>query len=251
LYQATLPQTLIDYSTLPDNRTTLERGLELALASATYSIECPYPDLLNGEAVPAHLLPYLAREKMVQVWDEYDSTPVKRSVVDQSWAVKRLAGKPLAFKRALNALNFDCLVTPWHQQNPVGQPYTIQVIGWAKNQAAIDGHNVNKLLLTLDEIKPLRDRIDFSLVFGVEHSVTFAVVASPAISVDAKTIDCQLPPLTALTPSLSVGVSMSQPIQMAPLCSSATVTQPIRFEAPHCRLSITPPLIFGGPIISS
>ena len=57
------------YSLLPDNRSPLERGLELAFTELLTSMVSPFPDLLNAHKTPTHMLPYLAQDRGVLEWD--------------------------------------------------------------------------------------------------------------------------------------------------------------------------------------
>jgi len=83
------------------------------------------------DVAPAQLLPHLAWERSVDVWDPAWPDDVKRRVILASYIVHRYKGTRYAVEKALEALGFRASIKEWWQLTPQGEPYTFHVRGLA------------------------------------------------------------------------------------------------------------------------
>jgi len=111
---------------LPPNSTPLERAIE--------AIHAPHWEDIDGEELkaamdpwrcPAHLLPFLAHQRSVDIWDEDWPEWKKRSVIASAPADHRLKGTEAGLRRALAIVDADLdqLVVP-PQHFVIGNPLT-------------------------------------------------------------------------------------------------------------------------------
>jgi phage tail P2-like protein len=204
LEQSTLPLSLNDFSVLPDNRSKLERGLELSFARHVYGIIPPFPNLLDGNETPLEALPFLALDRQVSEWREDYTEDVQRQLTDSSWRVKRLSGTVEGIRLALNTLNFDGVITPWYEQTPQGQPYHLEVIAFSQNNESVDPEDARRIESYLNEVKSERDVIDLALTFGVESFLSISMASAPAINFIHLNSKAVLPPLDLVDIGLSL-----------------------------------------------
>jgi phage tail P2-like protein len=164
LSQLTSPSELSSYSFLPDNRSALERGLELAFSEALYATPSIYPDLLNANKTLLNALPYLAAERQVVDWSSSDSEVEKRSTTANQYQVFKLSGTRAGIRLALDGLNGETEIQRWHEYG--GEPYHMRVRVWIT--AAPDEDRLQRLNQRIIEAKSERDV--FSLGVGVKQS---------------------------------------------------------------------------------
>lgn len=161
--QSTLPSSLITYSVLPDNRSHLERSIELSLSEQLYSIKNPYPELLNAYKTSIDVLPYLAAEKQVADWSSSDSEIEKRSTVANQYQVFKKAGTIAGIRLALSSLNSETEIQRWYEYG--GQPYHMRIRVWIT--AAPDEERLYRLSQRITHAKSERDA--FSLGVGIKQ----------------------------------------------------------------------------------
>jgi phage tail P2-like protein len=217
LSQSTLPSALKTYSVLPDNRSALERGLELALSEQLYAVPQPYPQLLDARYTQPNILPYLASERQLPVWDSADPEHIKRNLTGNAWQVRRLSGTRAGLKMALESLDFQSEVTPWYKQVPQAAPYNLEVIAWEKGNKPVNVANVHKLLAYIEDSKSERDVIELSLMFGVETELGIAGARAPTTNVKDTHGAASLWPMPNATVSLAIAGSAMPGINIQPL----------------------------------
>ncbi|WP_330149509.1 phage tail protein I [Shewanella xiamenensis] len=215
--QSTLPSALKTYSVLPDNRSALERGLELALSEELYAVPQPYPQLLDARYTQPNMLPYLAAERQLPVWDSADPEYIKRNLTGNAWQVRRLSGTRAGLKMALESLDFLSEITPWYQQVPQAAPYNLAVLAWEKGNKPVNVANVHRLLAYINDSKSERDVIELSLMFGVETQLGLAGAIAPATNVTESNCTAGLWPMPNATVSLAIGGGALPGINIKPL----------------------------------
>ncbi len=203
------------YSVLPDNHSNLERALELSFLQALYSVDHPYPALLNAQSTSIEILPYLATEKQVKIWRDDDSEQVKRDLTETSWKVKRLSGTKAGIRCVLTALNFESEIVPWHQQVPQNEPYHLSVLAWAKDSESLNVANIEKLYAHIEEVKSERDTVELSLTYGVETAFALAGATSHAVTIKQHQIQAALwpEPIAIISPVISCALNPAINIQ--------------------------------------
>lgn len=102
---------------LPPNHTRLERHLEMVIRHQFAGLPV---DVLrqfwNPATCPAHLLPHLARQRSVDVWNDAWSDERKRAVIAASIQLHRIKGTRAAIELALDALGQQYEFLEWWEQ---------------------------------------------------------------------------------------------------------------------------------------
>lgn len=117
---------MTDFKTLlPPNATKLQKDLEIIFAKRMTALGAPNRNVTNPDKCPAHVLPWLAWEMSVDVWNENWAVEIRREVIKASLHVHKRKGTIGALKKALSALNLNLKVEEWFQFS--GDPYTFRV----------------------------------------------------------------------------------------------------------------------------
>ncbi|WP_163833384.1 phage tail protein I [Spartinivicinus ruber] len=143
------------YSILPDNKSLLERGLEVGFYELLQNISSPYPTLLNPKETPEKLLPHLAQDRGVTDWPMEASEAEKRHTIEAIWPIRRKAGTACAIKMAVETLGYEATILPWYETNQT--PYTFELLVF------LDGKNLpenieQRISARLEEAVSLRDQ---------------------------------------------------------------------------------------------
>ena len=123
---------------LPPNATRTERALEAA-GSIVGEIDGHLDTLRNPDTIPTNLLPWLAWDRSVDVWDTAWTAAQKRAVVKASINVHQHKGTVGAMLTALAALDYSAQLIEWHQTSPAGAPYTFAIRVTLDERGIIDG----------------------------------------------------------------------------------------------------------------
>lgn len=164
------------YSILPDNRTKLERGFEIAFSKLLYDIPNPFPDVVQVDQTPVHVLPHLANDSLVTDWNSAAPESEKRATVKNAKTERRFAGTQKAIALALDSLEYDAEITPWYQQTPQGNPYTFNVLAFRRDGAPINSDILERMQYRINDIKSLRDEYNLSLAYGQSASLALSIV---------------------------------------------------------------------------
>ena len=90
---------MTDFKTLlPPNATKLQRDLEVIFAKRMAVLGSPNRDVTNPDTCPAHILPWLAWEMSVDVWNENWAEEIRREVIKASLEVHKRKGTIGALK---------------------------------------------------------------------------------------------------------------------------------------------------------
>ncbi len=215
--QSKLPSTLKTYSVLPDNRSPLERALELALSEALYSIDHPYPELLDAQKTRKGAISTLAAEKQVPIWDTEDTEQVKRNLAGNAWKVRQLSGTKAGLALALESFEFLSEIKSWYQQVPKTEPYSLDIVAWEKGNKPVNVANAKKLMAFIEDTKSERDNIELSLMFGVETTLGLAGARAPSINVKQADASGALWPMPKASVSLSIAAAIPPAVTIQPL----------------------------------
>jgi phage tail P2-like protein len=86
----------------------------------------PNRDTTNADRAPSHILPWLAWEMSVDVWNETWAEQVRREIIKASLQIHKRKGTIGALKTALQAFQFDdVVIEEWFDYG--GKPYTFRV----------------------------------------------------------------------------------------------------------------------------
>ncbi|MDW2121614.1 phage tail protein I [Vibrio sp. 2026] len=221
--QSKLPSALKTYSVLPDNRSALERALELSLSQQLYSVDNPYPNLLDAWHTPIEVVPYLAAERQLPVWDTSDPDHIKRNLAGNAWQVRRLSGTRAGLQMALESFDFLSEIKPWYQQEPQGQPYSLEIVAWEKGNKPVNVANVKKLLAYIEDTQSERDQIELSLMFGVETSMGMAGARAPVTNVKETDGQASLWPMPDASMSFAMAGAVPPAVNVSPMDAKAVI----------------------------
>jgi len=217
LSQSKLPSALKTYSVLPDNKSSLERGLELSLSQQLYAVSNPYPQLLDAQNTSIDVVPYIAAERQLPVWDTLGPEHIKRNLAGNAWKIRRLSGTRAGLNMALESFDFMSEITPWHQQVPQGEPYSLDIVAWEKGNKPVNVENAIKLLAYIEDTKSERDNIELSLMFGVETGLGMAGARAPATNINDTSGEADLWPMPDANMFLSVAGAVPPAVNVQPM----------------------------------
>lgn len=199
---------MTDYSLLPDNKSPLERGLELAFTTLLYDIKNPYPSLLDAKKTPEKVLPYIANDKGVIGWGSYDTDDDRRNICSLAWVVRRYAGTKYGIRSALSSMGFESEITSWHESN--GSPYELAIRVFA-------------------ESKPINQNVSKEIAEAISQSVSERDVTSITVALSSKAYE------HAHSSSQCGYISESYPFSVSEL----SVDQPLHWSGSFFESSVS------------
>lgn len=215
--QSKLPSALKTYSVLPDNKSSLERALELSLSQQIYAVSNPYPQLLDAQNTSIDVVPYIAAERQLPVWDTLDPEHVKRNLAGNAWKIRRLSGTRAGLHMALESFDFMSEIKPWHQQTPMGEPYSLEIVAWEKGNKPVNVDNAIKLLAYIEDTKSERDNIELSLMFGVEKGLGMAGAIASVTNINNTSAEAGLWPMPDANTFFAIAGAVSPAINIQPI----------------------------------
>lgn len=170
-------------SVQPENRSTLEEALEYAWQRLIIDAERPYPLLRQPLFCPEEFVVFLAGERGVFDYQPSDSLQQKRNSTHHAFEIHQKAGTRHGLKVALDVLDCDLEVTPWHKMEPPSNPYHIDVVAWRRDSPT-NKEVLERVWARIAKTKSERDTVSLSLAFGVNSSLAFAGATSQIVFVD-------------------------------------------------------------------
>ncbi|CAK2388852.1 phage tail protein I [Vibrio crassostreae] len=167
-------------SVQPNNASLIEEALEFAWTELIQSTFCPYPNLKQPLLTDKTFVVLLAGERGVTDWQPKDTLESQRKTVDKAFDIHRKAGTRLGLSIALDAIDCDVEVTPWHQMQPKHAPYHIECIAWQRNQP-LDKAATTRVLSRIESTKSERDTVDFIMALGAEFGFEFSAVKQNSV----------------------------------------------------------------------
>lgn len=149
---------------LPPNATPQERTVSETL-SRTDAISVPIRALWRPYDCPERLLPWLAWALSVDEWDEQWTEAQKREAIAASIHIHRHKGTVGAMKRALASLGMEIQLVEWHQQTPIGAPYTFRADITLENQGLNDATQA-RILRLINAAKNARSHLTALRMIG-------------------------------------------------------------------------------------
>ena len=111
---------------LPPSSSKLQRDLEEVFANRIVSLGKQGRNVTKPDIAAEHILPWLAWEMSVDVWNDNWAVEVRRGVINASLFVHKKKGTIGALKKALGALGVDGLqLEEWFEYG--GDPYHFRV----------------------------------------------------------------------------------------------------------------------------
>ncbi|TEU24684.1 phage tail protein I [Alkanindiges illinoisensis] len=111
---------------LPPNSTKFEMNYENTFSRIS-SVEIKTRTFNDAEQAPVQVLPWLAWERSVDIWDNSWTEEQKRNVIKNALYNHSIKGTFGALELALNSLGFPVIVQEWFNMVPMGKPYTFKL----------------------------------------------------------------------------------------------------------------------------
>ena len=163
---------------LPPNSTKFEMNFEAAFARVS-NIEINIRSFNDPLTAPVEVLPWLAWERSVDVWNKNWSDTQKRQVIKTSLYNHSIKGTVGSLELALNSLGFPVIVQEWFNRVPIGKPYTFNIF-IKTSQDSISKLDFKELSKVVRTYKNLRSHlIEVSLVLeSTSRLYTSAIVTA-------------------------------------------------------------------------
>lgn len=111
---------------LPPNSTKFEMNFENAFARVS-DVELNIRSFNDPLNAPVEVLPWLAWERSVDIWDKDWTEIQKRQVIKNSFYNHSIKGTVASLEVALGSLGFPVIVQEWFNMVPIGKPYTFEI----------------------------------------------------------------------------------------------------------------------------
>ncbi|MEZ8059540.1 phage tail protein [Vibrio splendidus] len=167
-------------SVQPNNASLIEEALEFAWTELIQSSFCPYPNLKQPLLTDKTFAALLAGERGVTDWQPKDTLESQRKTVDKAFDIHRKAGTRFGLSIALDAIDCDVEVTPWHQMEPRLAPYHIECIAWQRKQP-LDKAATTRILSRIESTKSERDTVDLIMALGADSGFEFSAVKQNSV----------------------------------------------------------------------
>ena len=144
-------------SLLPPNSTKFEINFEQTFSRIS-AVEIPTRTFNDSMSAPLEVLPFLAWEKSVDVWNKNWTEQQKRQTVASSLKSHLHKGTIGALETALGSLGFRVKVQEWFNMAPVGKPYTFK-LQLEASQESISSADLKDVLNVVNKNKNLRSHL--------------------------------------------------------------------------------------------
>lgn len=190
-------------SVQPESASTLEEALEFAWQQVIKAQNSPYPNLKQPSLTNAEFVDLIAGERGVLDWQPNDTLEQRRKTAGDAFNIHRLAGTRTGLSVALQAIDADLEVTPWHKMaNPPG-PYHIDVVAWREN-APITQENTQRVRDRLEYTKSERDTISLTMAMALKTSHAISGGMSRASVIDDAAANALMPPIETLSAPVAI-----------------------------------------------
>jgi phage tail P2-like protein len=167
---------------LPPNATPVER--RLAKVGARISdVPVRLADLMNPEAIPAPLLPWLAWHLGVESWQDYWPDAVKRAYVKAAISIARKKGTAAAVREVVAAFGGSIALREWFELEPPGAPGTFSIVMTvgAQSGAPPTAAYVADIRAEIDRVKNVRSHYTITQGLSLRATQRIAAAARAAL----------------------------------------------------------------------
>jgi len=142
---------------LPPNATPLCRELA-SIGQRLTDLPLPIRQTWDPANCPIQALPWLAWAFGVEDWDQTWTEEQQRAAVAASLEVHRIKGTVGAVTRAVGALGLQCQVVEWFRMQPLGAPYTYDMV-LTVTQQGVSLEQLERLITVVNRAKSLRSHL--------------------------------------------------------------------------------------------
>lgn len=167
---------------LPPNSTLTERNLA-TVGSAISDIPVPIADLMNADAIPAALLPWLAWQLGIDSWKDYWPEQTKRARVKAAIPIARKKGTAAAVREVVATFGGNVALREWFEMDPPGPPGTFSIVLTvsARDSQPANANLVADIIDEIERVKPVRAHYTFTQGFGMQGTQRVAAAVRPAL----------------------------------------------------------------------
>lgn len=149
-------------SLLPPNTTKLEHSLEETTAQIS-DIPVPIAQYIDPENCPAELLPWLAWELSLDLWDENWTEAQKRAAIAASPYVHHKKGTPSAIKRSIETIGYTVKIFTNRHERLAPHAFRMEI---GVSSRGIDEHLINEIERQISTNKNTRSYLSRLSLFG-------------------------------------------------------------------------------------
>ena len=160
-------------SLLPEKSTPAEHALGEAVARIS-DVPVPIRDYHNPDLCPAELLPYLAWEYSVDVFDSTWPAIQQRNAIKASMDLHRRKGTRGAVEDAVQALGGSVALVEWWEKSPAGTPGTFEAL-IATGGGTVTAEFQNQLISAIESNKP--ESAHYTVGIGIDEFAEVGVLA--------------------------------------------------------------------------
>ena len=167
---------------LPPNATELERRLAEA-NGAISNLPVPLRTLIDPDAIPAHLLPWLAWHLGIDTWKDYWPEQIKRARVKAAIPIARKKGTAAAVRAVVASFGANIAVREWWQMDPPGPPGTFDLVMTVseRDDTPPTAEFVGDIVAEIDLTKPVRAHYTFTQGFNRAGGIGVTAAIRPAL----------------------------------------------------------------------
>jgi len=167
---------------LAPNSSTAERNLARVGARIS-DIPSPLNVLMNPDAIPLPLLPWLAWHLGVDAWKDYWPEQTRRARVKAAIPIARKNGTAAAVREVVAAFGANIALREWFEQTPRGLPGTFDVVLTVsgRNGEAPTAALVADVIAEIDRTKPVRAHYTFTQGFSMQGTQRIAAAVRSAL----------------------------------------------------------------------
>lgn len=174
--------SLLPAGLLPSNATPLERSIA-ATAASTFDVPIPIADLMNPDAIPLALLPWLAWHLGIDTWKDYWPEQVKRARVKAAISIARKKGTAAAVRDVIATFGANLALREWFETEPPGVRGTFEIV---MTVGAVDGlpataAYVADIIAEIDRAKRASAHYTFTQGFSMQARTGIAAAARVAV----------------------------------------------------------------------
>jgi phage tail P2-like protein len=167
---------------LPSNATPLERSIA-AVTERTFDIPVPIADLMNPDAIPLALLPWLAWHLGVDTWKDYWPEQVKRARVKAAIPIARKKGTVAAVREVIATFGANLALREWFEMDPPGPRGTFEIVMTvsARDGVQATAEYVADIIAEIDRSKRASAHYTFTQGFSMQGTQRIAAAVRPAL----------------------------------------------------------------------
>lgn len=167
---------------LPPNSTVHERNIATVNARIS-DIQTPLRDLMNPDAVPLALLPWLAWHMGIDSWKDYWPEQIKRARVKAAIPIARKKGTAAAVREVVATFGGNIALREWFEMNPPGVPGTFDIVMTVSGRDGVPATAayVADILAEIDRTKPVKAHYTFTQGYSIQGVQRVAAAFRPAL----------------------------------------------------------------------